>query len=458
MRSLPLALLGATTLWAARAVSAPLHDVCSDVGSTLGLGVSSYSAAEGWPERAQANGVSWKFLYFYVFPSQTPVADMTSFIELKAGVARGLGATLVITFYDLLKRGQSAGLTARPSASNGEADIVQQVLESPPLMRGYFDGYIAVLQAGAQAALAGTATMVHVEPDSWGFMMWAMGVEGQSDASRVTVKVVGSGHPDLVGQSFADDAGGFGQALLYLRTKYAPSVRLGWHASNFRAGTRPEVVTAFYSSMGEWDALLTEDPHVLSSEQNWWEPLDPAAVDTNVSWMAGVSAGSHVPLLMWQIAMGPFDFHLFAEAGGRDVLSRMMGAGLSGMMWELDGTGGEDPDTFRASGLALPPAGSPAGGTAKDLRDRLAAYRANPLAWPVGSPCAAGNADGGSSGGRGGGGASAGGAAGGGTSGGESCNCSVPGRTRPPAWWLLVGLLPWRRRRARGKEVRGRSV
>jgi hypothetical protein len=163
-------------------------------------------------------------------------------------------------------------------------------------------------------------------------MLWAMGVDGQSDATGVAVKVVGSGHPDLAGQPFSDDAGGFGQALLYLRGKYAPAVALGWHASNFRAGTRPDVVTTFYSSMGEWDALVTEDPHVLSSEQNWWEPLDPAAVDTNVAWMTTVSAGSHLPILMWQVPIGPIGFHLLAEAGGRDVLTRFMGAGLSGMM------------------------------------------------------------------------------------------------------------------------------
>lgn len=90
-------------LASASARTAPAHDVCADLGGSLGVGVSSYNAAEGWPEKAQAAGVTWRFLYFYVFPSQTAVADMTSFIALKAGIARNLGATLVITFYDLLE-------------------------------------------------------------------------------------------------------------------------------------------------------------------------------------------------------------------------------------------------------------------------------------------------------------------------------------------------------------------
>ncbi len=481
--------LATLTAVTAPALAAPAHDLCGDV-SSLGMGVSSYGAAEGWPEMARDNGVSWQFLYVYVFPSQTPTADMTSFIQLKGQIAKGLGAHLVLTFYDLLKRGQSAGLTARPNADVAEADIVQQTLEDADLMRDYYDGFIAVVQAASSTQ---TDALVQVEPDSWGFMLWAMGVEGRTDAGTLPVQVVSSGHPDLAGQAFPDDAGGFGQALVYLRDKYAPDVRLGWHASNFRSGTRPDVVTSFYSSVGNWDVIVTEEPHLLSNEQNWWEPLDPVALQTNVDWVASVSAGTHLPVLFWQVLIGPVDYHLFAEDGGRDALQQLLGAGLIGILWEHQGSGAT-PDDFRGLGVSTPPDTSPAGGTAKDLRERIAAYQADPLPWPAGSICASGSGgsggatagmggessgeggatstsggSAGASGGRGGGagaagggvtggagssaGASAGGVGGGGAGSGPTtqapgatskaeggCGCSVPAAGARSGWATALAL------------------
>jgi hypothetical protein len=118
-------------------------------------------------------------------------------------------------------------------------------------------------------------------------------------------------------------------------------------------------------------------------------------VDANVSWFSTVSQAAHVPVLMWQLPIGPFDFHFLGEGQpGMMTLSRFVSAGLGGMMWEQQGSGG-DPDTFRGIGLATPPSTSPAGGTALDLRTRLAAYDASPPAWPAGSLCANGGADGG---------------------------------------------------------------
>jgi MYXO-CTERM domain-containing protein len=425
------AAVGAATLFAAwSAVAAPKHDVCADIGPSLGLGISSYGSAEGWPEKAEANGVPWKFLYYYVFPSQDTAANVGAFIAAKAQVASGLHATMVITFYDLLKRGTSAGVTARAGAQDSEADVVQQVLADPTLMKGYFDGFVVVLKA---AANAGVPTMVHVEPDSWGFMMWAMGVEGRKDPTTLPVAVVGSGQADLAGQSFSDDAAGFGKALLHLRDQYAPGVRLGWHASNFRAGSGGDVVAAFYSGMGDWDAIVTEDPHVLRDPTAWWLPLDANAVDANVAWFEAVSQAARLPILMWQVPIGPFDFHFFGEGGaGEAVLSRFEAAGLAGMMWEQQGTG--DPDTFRGIGLATPPSSSAAGGTALDLRTRLAAFEQSAPAFPPGSPCApaassggAANATGGAS--SGGAANGSGGANGGGANGGGGANAGGTGPT-----------------------------
>lgn len=114
-------------------------------------------------------------------------------------------------------------------------------------------------------------------------------------------------------------------------------------------------------------------------------------------------------------------------------------------MFDLRGSG--NPDDFRAyesAALAtVPPASSTAGGTAADMRTRLAAYSKHPLAWPSGSPCAgvaAGGAGGGSNGGPGGsasGGSSS--AASAGNTGG--CGCRTTRNTGPTLWWLPAALL-----------------
>ncbi|WP_437878447.1 hypothetical protein [Sorangium sp. So ce513] len=448
-------LVGAS-LCAGVARAAPAHAICDDLGPTLGVGVSSFSAAGDWPvTAAREHGVDWKFIYIYVVPNDDPRPALQSYLLSKVDLARSLGAMPVFTFYQLLQIGQRAGVTG------SEPEVVRKVLQDRERMREYFEGFVFLLQT---SAMADVPVLVHVEPDSWGFMMWAMGVEGNADATSVPVAVASSGHPDVAG--FPDHAGGLGQALVKLRDQYAPSVRLGWHASNFRVGQRPEVVTGFYSSMGAWDVLIGENFHLNVDDAVWWEPWDDALLQANLSWLEAVTSSAGVPLLTWQERIGTTDLHLFE--GDKAMLERFAAAGLGGVMFELLGSG--DPDDFRASGPygTVPPAGSMAGGTAADMRARLAAYSANPLAWPAGSPCARGGGAGnsGATAGAGGGGATGGsggtaGAGGAGARGGGG-GCQVkPGAGGAGAALsaglgaIAAGLL--RRRRSRRERPSPRS-
>ncbi|WP_437960420.1 hypothetical protein WME76_12785 [Sorangium sp. So ce119] len=448
-----LPLLAAASLCAEVAHAAPAHALCNDLGPTLGVGVSSFSAAGDWPAvAAQEHGVDWRFLYLYVLPTDDPEPDVQSYLLSKIELASSLGAMPVFTFYQLLQIGQRAGV------AGSEPDVVQKVLGDRDRMREYFDNFVLVLRT---SAMAGVPVLVHVEPDSWGFMMWAMGVEGNADATSVPVAVASSGHPDVAG--FPDHAGGLGQALVKLRDQHAPSVRLGWHASNFRVGARPEVVTGFYSSMGEWDVLVGENFHLNVDDAVWWEPWDESLLQANLSWLEAVTSSAGVPFLSWQERIGTTDWHLFS--GDRKMLERFAAAGLGGVMFELLGSG--DPDDFRASGPygAVPPPGSTAGGTAADMRARLAAYSENPLAWPAGSPCA--QAGGAGSSGAGSGGATGGGAAGGGATAGsagggatgEEGGCQVQPRAGGAGVALAAALgvlAAGLRRRRRAPPVSGR--
>lgn len=381
-----------TSLMAHAAHATPRHDICADLGNNFAWGVSSYSQANDWPQIAHTTyGVDWRFLYLYVVPTSDPPDAVTGFWALKAGIAHSIGAMPVFTFYELLVLGMRAGITG-----SSEASIVQQTLANPTVMNQYFTNFVMLLQT---AATFPPPVLIHVEPDSWGFMMWAMGVDGNTDSTSIPVQVAGSGRPELAG--FANNASGFGRALLALRDMYAPAVRMGWHASNFRVGTRPEVVASFYSGVGEWDVLVTDHPHDELDDSMWWLPWDETRVATNVNWFSTVSASAHLPVLIWQAPIGTLDWHLLGNTNDLTALTRFANAGVAGVMFELQDTG-SNVDDFRASGMfgalgAVPPASSGADGTAGAMRTRVIAYQHSPLAWPAGSPCArAATTDGGS--------------------------------------------------------------
>jgi MYXO-CTERM domain-containing protein len=366
---------------AASVQAAPRHDFCADLGGSFAFGVSTYGDLRDWAPTAEAEyGADFRLLYVYVLAGGMDDPDNFEqwYVRPMIETTQQMGAIPVLTFYQLLDLGRAAGYTGT------EAEVVQQGLEDPAVMKTYFDHFIWLLEI---AETYPPPVVVHVEPDSWGFMMWAMGVEGNSDASSVEVMVSGSGHPDV--QGFADDAGGLGKALLALRDQYAPSVRLGWHASNFRVGTHPEVVTRFYSAMGEWDLLVGERPHLEQDGVSWWEPWDETLLDTNLTWLSEVVASAEVPLVFWQTSLGD-DWHLLENSDESGTLARFAQAGAVSWLFEHIAWQGEtDPDEIRAEGSfgEVPPTDSPAGGTARDMRTRVARYSQSPLAWPDASIC-----------------------------------------------------------------------
>lgn len=370
---------------AGRAEAAPRHAFCDDVGRSFAFGVSSYGGVRDWAKEARKeHGADFRFVYVYILADgmDDPANFETWYVRPFLEDAKAMGATPVCTFYQLLGLGKLAGIDG-----DSEAAIVAKVLVDASLMRTYFDNFVWLLEI---AAAYEPPVVVQVEPDSWGFMMWAMGVEGNGDPASVPVKVAGSGHPDLGG--FDDNASGLGKALLALRDKYAPEVRLGWHSSNFRAGNAPQVVESFLGGMGDWDALFVDGPHVDPDPAAWWEPWDEEAVDINLQWMSAVTESAGIPLVVWQVPIGSTDYHLIGDAGELAMLTRFAEAGAVAVLFEhINHNEADDPDDYRASGDfgTVPPAEhAEAGGTAACMRQRVADYAASPLAWPAGSICA----------------------------------------------------------------------
>ncbi len=360
----------------------PDSTVCDANGDLFRFGVSSYGALRQWAIDAnEIYGADFKYLYVYILDGGMENPDdfrdwyIVPFIE----AAESIGATPFFTFYQLLDIGRRHG------HSGSEADVVKGCIEDGSCMSDYFSNFIWFLQILDEQA---PDAIVHVEPDSWGFMMWAMGIEGNDDPRSVTVQVTGSGFDDVSG--FDDNAAGLGRALLSLRNRYAPDVRMGWHASNFRVGTRPEVVTAFFAEMGPWDLLVGESMHNETDPATWWMPWDETMTETNLTWISTVTEAADLPMILWQLPIGNHDFHLVGTDGDRTLLEEHAEAGVIAALFEhIAHNGEDDPDLIRASGDfgVVPPADSGAGGTAGDMRDRMAAYTENPLFLPSAAPC-----------------------------------------------------------------------
>ena len=353
--------------------------VCEDNSAQVSFGLSAWGSTRDWSTAVDLEyGADLRYLYVYILDGgmDNPDDFRDWYIQLHIDAAESIGAIPFFTFYQLLDIGERQGYTG------SEMEIVQAVLTDAEAMNRYFSNFVWFLQVLSERA---PEAIVQSEPDSWGFMMWAMGAEGNDDPESISVQVDGSGFADAAG--FANDATGLGKALLSMRDKYAPSVRMGWHASNFRVGTRPEVVTEFYSKLGNWDLLVGEAPHNREDDVDWWLEWDDELYQRNLDWFYTVTSTTGLPMILWQIPIGEMDYHLLGDGHYTTKLEDYAAAGIIAFLFDHSNTtGASDPDDY--SGFSTqPPADTGISGTFADLRSRLAGYAAEPLPLPEGSIC-----------------------------------------------------------------------
>lgn len=345
------------------------HDVCADIGDIMGMGAAIYGdIGTEWFVNGATSPFNIDWLIGYMYASGDPSDDPEGFewiVNYRLDSIQEAGATLpMVTFYRMLNQGEGHGYTG------SEAAIVQQMLQDGDAVHAYIDDFIALLTI---LAARETPTLVHVEPDSFGFMMWAFdGVdssEGNGDATRIPVALSAAKHEALSGESFPDDAGGLGRAMLYLRDTVAPTARMGWHASNFRVGTKPEIVTSFYSSMGAWDVIVTEPPHMTANGSAPWDMSDTANQD-NADWFQTVRDETGLPIIVWQTEVGDAEAYLGGWPTETTNMTLFADWGVVSVAW--------DPNAASCRYACS---------EADDLQTYLQRYAAAPLALPVGSVC-----------------------------------------------------------------------
>jgi hypothetical protein len=141
--------------------------------------------------------------------------------------SRRAGVTPVLTYYQLL---QSKG----PPARGGEQGQDLANLDDKALMKGYYADLELALRRAHEAS-RGRLVVLHVEPDLWGYVEQRAG--RTDDPGSVPAAVASTGLAALAG--LPDTAAGFAQAVVRLRDRIAPEVRLGYHMSTWGTGTDP---------------------------------------------------------------------------------------------------------------------------------------------------------------------------------------------------------------------------
>lgn len=205
-------------------------------------------------------------------------------------VRESIGAHLipVLTYYQLLQ--------SEPSVGHGEQTRDLSNLRNPGTMRAYWADFTLLLRRVAQAA-AGRTVVIHVEPDLWGYLEQA----GATGLART-----------------------FAHHLIGLRDRYARHVLLAWHLSVWGTGedptySKPSLTdmdtlaaksAAFYQSLHAHFDLVFNDVtdrdagfygRLEGNTRTWWGPAD---FERHDRYIAGFTAQTHVPVVLWQLPLG----------------------------------------------------------------------------------------------------------------------------------------------------------
>ncbi len=302
------------------------------------------------------------------------------------------GSLPVFTLYQLRE--------STPGRAMDEAAGIRANLSSTATMAAYFkDVRLFFQKAGSTRQQA----VLHVEPDVWGY------IERRSRrASAVPVQVSRTGLRELGG--LPNTAAGLAQAFVRLRDRYAPSVLLGYHLSDWGTGediadSDPAdaridelagVASAFFVSLGaRFDLIFAEQDnrdngYAQAREGDGgasvWSPADFVR---QARFLRGVSSATARSIVLWQLPLGnaaqpdrPKHYRdnrvqTLLGSGGADIRMAYIRAGVIAMLFgkafddatcacDDDGDGKDDDGgLFKRLAGVLPPQRIVGGPTAR---------------------------------------------------------------------------------------------
>ena len=288
----------------------------------LGVASDNSAASEDWVRST----ATWDLRYQYLVGNVNTSDNWTNwnspsgqFATMWLNDSGNLGTLPVFTYYCILDSPQ-AGADGGDEATK---DINH--LNNPATMRNYYTNFKLMLD---KIKAFGKTTIVHIEPDLWGYLEQRALKNSQSDdATMVTAAVNSAGYGDVVA-GLPDNPAGFAAALIRLRDKYAPNALLAYHDSTWGAmdslglNTDPnyDVVpiakhgAKFYQSLGANFDLIFND--ISDGDAGWYAQWDKGAHwwDENnlkfpnyaqyATYLNVLHRYTQKPLVLWQLPLG----------------------------------------------------------------------------------------------------------------------------------------------------------
>jgi hypothetical protein len=232
-----------------------------------------------------------------------------TFASMYARESRRAHLTPVFTYYMIRQ-----SLPGRDDANESRADLGN--LRNRGTMRAYY----ADLRLLFKRLKGRGRAIVHVEPDLWGYVQQAA---RRDRASSVPAVVKSSGINALRG--LPNNLSGFARAVVRLRNRYAPNVRLAYHVSVW--GTNTDIAlqdpslkrvdrlarraarfehslhARFDLAFAEFDDRDAAFNRIVNGDggASWWRAGD---FSRDIRFMGRFHRRTHLRLMKWQIPLG----------------------------------------------------------------------------------------------------------------------------------------------------------
>ncbi|MBV9468751.1 MAG: hypothetical protein JO316_23950 [Abitibacteriaceae bacterium] len=293
---------------------APEGVIPAALGSNMMLGLSSLPDDYNWLVQSH---IPWSARYTYLTGGvntpnnwtywNSPTGQYATYYLNNSGQAHCLP---VFTYYQILAS------NPRPYDETLPAYVAK--FNDANCMKAYYNDFKLLMQ---KCAAFGKPVLVHVEPDTWGYMMMT-----KSSPALYTVKVASSGHADAT--ELPNNAVGFAQMLVRLRDRYAPKVLLALHASTWAEGTditlntdpsynvkaNAERTGAWLSALGAgWNLVFVDVAdrdaaykQIVRGQNTWWDERDLRLPNFArvASWIGYLNRKVQRRIIVWQIPLG----------------------------------------------------------------------------------------------------------------------------------------------------------
>lgn len=292
----------------------PVGAIPPAVGSNFMLGLSSLPGDYPWLTQS---ALPWSARYTYLTGGANTANNWTywnspsgQYATYYLNDSAAANCLPVFTYYQILAANPRSYDETLPAYSAKFADAA--------CMRSYYADFKLLMK---KCAAFNKPVIVHVEPDTWGYMMMT-----KTSPVNYPVKVAASGHADATG--LPDTAVGFAQMLVRLRNLYAPKTLLALHASPWCAGTDITLNTntaydirananrtgAWLNALGSgWNLVFVDVAdrdagykQIVRGQNTWWNENDVSLpnFDQAARWIGFLNRKMSRRVIVWQIPIG----------------------------------------------------------------------------------------------------------------------------------------------------------